>query len=84
MAVKTPKEWEQMECVKTTTAYGNEVMIPKQLIRDWEHLRARWNSIKAEAGIDISTMVSSLPISMSLSPPTKKMLMVFFEQYQEP
>ena len=27
--VQTPKEWEQMECVKTTTAYGNEVMIPK-------------------------------------------------------
>ena len=83
MAVKTPKEWEQMECVKTTTAYGNEVMVPKIHIKSWEAQRRNWTRIKAEAGIDISTMVPSLPISMSLSPPTKKMLMVFFEQYQE-
>ena len=82
MAVQTPKEWEKRECVKTTTAYGNEVMIPRVFISSWEYQRKRYERWKA-AGMDSSIGVESLPISMSLSRPTKQMLMVFYEKYRE-
>ena len=81
MKVQIPEEWKKEELIKTTTAYGNEVMIPKRYTVAWEAQRKAYEGAKTR-GIDISIGVESLEISMSMSRPKKNMLMVFYEKYK--
>lgn len=81
-AVKTPKHWKNTELVRTTTAYGNEVMIPKDYIDAWEAERQVYESSKSK-NIDLSVGVENLELSMSLSAEKKNALLVFYEKYQD-
>ena len=80
MKVETPKNWENEELVKTTTAYGNEVMIPKRYTKAWETERFCFEEAKKN-GIDLSIGVEDSETSMSFTQAKKNALMVFCEKF---
>lgn len=81
MAVKTPKHWEKMERAKTTTAYGNEVMVPKILMKGWRAIMET-NELALKIGGDMSIGVENYNHSAPLSHERRNALMVFYEKYQ--
>lgn len=81
MEVKTPKHWQKMELVKTTTAYGNEVMVPKTLMKGWKALMET-NELALKNGGDMSIGVENYNHSASLSHERRNAIMVFYEKYQ--
>lgn len=81
MTVKTPKHWQSMELIQETTAYGNKVMIPRELMRGWESLR-ELNEIALKNGVDLSSGVAEYNHTAPLHHERRNALMVFYEKYQ--
>ncbi len=81
MEVKTPKHWQNRELVKAKTAYGNEVMIPKEYIGPWEEQRKLYEQAKAMGG-DLSIGVEEYNHTTSIHDERRNSLMVFYEKYQ--
>ena len=50
MAVKTPERWKKLECIEETTAYGNKVLIPKNLQLAWQYHKTMMEQLVKQYG----------------------------------